>query len=319
MPDIYGPFDSSPWAQTDWYRYAPTWAPSGVVGSAAAATSASAGPFGLTVSGLNITLALGRAWVYGAGYERTSTPWTATVPTNTNSNPRIDALVLRRDLAAKTVLPVILQGTPAASPVAPTRSSDELGQWDLPLFSWTTPGSSGSPITAVSDQRVWVDTQGTNYAVASAGGGQMKAYGSMTGSQAASSTNSRILGGLNVAPPLLPGRLYEVEWIGSIAVPAGSAVEASVRVIAGASSPTNSTGTVVAGGSWPSTGTVPTPFVLGGKFTGGTVGTYTVSPFLFTAGSGSVSAMSPQPAMTLVIRDMGPSVGVVGTTPIAVP
>jgi len=152
MPDVYGPFDGVTWTQAQWYRDAFARELSGVYGSTF--TASTAGDLGLTVSGLTVTMALGRAHVRGAGYERTGTAWSTTLATNTNANPRIDRLVLRRDLAAKTVLPVILQGTPAVSPAVPALTQAEDGVWDLPLHRWQTPGGSGTTLTNIVDERV---------------------------------------------------------------------------------------------------------------------------------------------------------------------
>jgi hypothetical protein len=322
MPDIYGPFDGSPWSQAQWYRYSPTWAPSGVVGSAASATSPSAGSFGLTVSGMTISVALGRAVVYGAGYERTSTAWTATIPANTSSNPRMDALVLRRDLSAKTVLPTVLLGTPAATPVAPTRQMDETGQWDLPLHTWITPASSGAPLTSVVDNRVWIDTQSSNYVVAGAGGGQILAYGTMTGSQTGTASFARVIGGLNIAPTLAPGRVYEYE-LTSFTGSASNNLAVQVRALAGATAPTSATGTAIAGQAIPQWANVGFPGASSiGKFTVGTAGAYSISPFISSSAS-SVFQLSPNsPAITVVVRDAGPSASIAlgtGSTLIAVP
>jgi hypothetical protein len=151
MPDVYGPFTAQTWTQAQWFRDAYARDVSGVYGTSFA--NAAAGDLGLTVSGLIITMGLGRAHVRGAGYERTGTAWSYTVPANTATNPRIDRLVLRRDLAAGTVLPTPLQGTAAATPAEPALTQAEDGVWDLPLHSWTTPANSGAPLTAVTDER----------------------------------------------------------------------------------------------------------------------------------------------------------------------
>ena len=96
MPDIFGPFDGIPWAQAQWYRDAPLWAPSGVAGAPASAVSV--GDLPLTISGLTASVGLGRAHVRGAGYERTGTPNAFTVNANTNATlSRLDRIVLRRD------------------------------------------------------------------------------------------------------------------------------------------------------------------------------------------------------------------------------
>src|SRR5690349_17721664 len=126
MPDVYGPFTAQTWTQGQWYRDAyARGESSGVYGGPY--TAATAGDLALTVSGLTITMGLGRAHVRGAGYERTGTAWSYAVPANTNPTlARIDRLVLRRDLTAGTVTPTFLQGTPAATPAAPalTQSDD---------------------------------------------------------------------------------------------------------------------------------------------------------------------------------------------------
>ena len=154
--ETVGPFDGTPWAQDQWYRYAAAFAPSGVLD--VPQTSPAAGGLGLTFNGLTPTLAAGRAWVRGGGYELSGGSKTLTsVPANTNSSlSRRDRLVLRRDLAAKTIVPTFLQGTPAATPAAPALQQVETGQWDEPLFSWTTPPNSGTAITAITDERGWV-------------------------------------------------------------------------------------------------------------------------------------------------------------------
>jgi chitodextrinase len=151
MPDVFGPFDTATWGQGPWFRDAWARSSGGVQGLTFGTPSS--GDLGLTVSGLTVTMGLGRANVRGAGYERTGTAWSYTVPANTSTNPRIDRLVLRRDLAARTVVPLVLQGTPAASPVAPALQQVEDGVWDLPLFAFTVPPNSGAPVTGIVDQR----------------------------------------------------------------------------------------------------------------------------------------------------------------------
>lgn len=152
-----GPFDTVSWSQDQWYRFAASWCPDGVLDVPAA--SVSAGSFGLTASGLSVTIAAGRAWVRGGGYELAAGSKTIAVPTNTNASARVDRLVIRRDLAAKTITPTLVQGTPGAG--EPALTQVETGQWDVPLFSWTTPGSSGTTLTGLTDERVWVDADYT--------------------------------------------------------------------------------------------------------------------------------------------------------------
>lgn len=154
MPDVYGPFTSATWGQGPWFRDKGPLEPSGVAG--AVASTAGTGELGLTTAGLVGSLSLGRAHVRGAGYERTGTAWSYTHPANTHATQsRIDRYVLRRDLVAQTVVPAVLQGTPAATPlpVAPTQNED--GTWELPLHQVTVPPASGTVLTVV-DERRWL-------------------------------------------------------------------------------------------------------------------------------------------------------------------
>jgi len=167
VPDRYGPFDAAPgqpgsWNQAEWYRDAYARGPSGVYGNPVQGVTTN-GDLPLTVNGLTVSVGLGRAHVRGAGYERTGTPWTDTVPANTAGTPRVDRIVLRRDLAAKTVTPVRLQGTPAASPAKPALTRSEDGAWDEPLFSFTVPANSGTTLTGLTDERRWIDPGGGGY------------------------------------------------------------------------------------------------------------------------------------------------------------
>jgi hypothetical protein len=155
MPDTHGPWDGSTFGQGPWYRDRGPIEPSGVIGLRAA--NPAAGDLGLTLAGFTATLSLGRAHVRGAAYERTGTAWSGTHPANTNpTQARIDRLVLRRNLATKTVEPAIVQGTPAASPVPPALTQVENGTYELPLFRVTVPPASGSTLVA-TDERPWID------------------------------------------------------------------------------------------------------------------------------------------------------------------
>lgn len=155
MPDVSGPFDGATFAQAPYYRDRGYLEPSGVQGPPA--TTAAGGDLGLTAAGFALTMALGRAHVRGAAYERTGTAWTNTVAANTSAaGPRNDLLVLRRDLTAKTVTPTYLSGTAAATPTDPALTQVENGQWDMPLFRVQAPPSSGTPLV-ITDLRRWID------------------------------------------------------------------------------------------------------------------------------------------------------------------
>jgi hypothetical protein len=166
MPDVSGPFPDAPWAEAEWYRHMPSAMPSGVIGGPQ--TAPTLGPLAWATSGLSINLAVGNANVGGAGYSRGAPTSAVSVAANSNSTLfRRDRIVLRRSTATHNVVPTVIQGTPAASPVAPdiTRNSTT---FDLPLFSFLVPTNSGTALSGIVDERVWLSESAapvTNYAI----------------------------------------------------------------------------------------------------------------------------------------------------------
>jgi hypothetical protein len=70
-------------------------------------------------TGMTVSIAVGSAWINGYRYENTE----AMNKTLTNANgsyPRIDRLVIRWSLLERSITAVVLTGTAAASPTAPT-------------------------------------------------------------------------------------------------------------------------------------------------------------------------------------------------------
>lgn len=83
---------------------------------------------------------------------------------NTSGAPRRDLLVMRLDRAATdpnkfTVSPVVITGTPAAVPVAPSPvtndTSDGTGVWDFPITEIPVPNGATTLTLAASDFRGW--------------------------------------------------------------------------------------------------------------------------------------------------------------------
>lgn len=158
MPDASGPFDGSPWAESQWFRHMPSAMPSGVIGTPQGA--ATTGPLGFASSGLTITPLAGDANVGGAGYSRTAALGSVTTAANANSTlSRRDRLVLRRSIATHNVVLTVIQGTAAATPVAPSITRDAT-TFDLSLFSFLVPPASGTALSSVVDERVWIASDG---------------------------------------------------------------------------------------------------------------------------------------------------------------
>ena len=241
--ETFGPFDTQPWAdQTQWYRFGPTWARSGVIDTPAA--SASAGSLGVSFSGLTPTLSAGRAWVRGAGYELSGGSKTMpAIAANTNASlSRMDRIVLRRDLAAKTVSLVAVQGTPSSTPTAPALTQVETGQWDIPLFRFLVPPNSGTTITGIIDERVFVDPGGDGPR------GLVKTSTSTSSTATSGTAEQRLSGPQNIVCTLFAGRTYEVIACGDVqssGPTAGSILALRIRAAEGATPTTSSA--VVAG------------------------------------------------------------------------
>jgi hypothetical protein len=159
VPDSSGPWDGNPWAEADWFRAMVAVLPSGILDSPQ--TSATAGSISWAASGLTVTPTAGVAVVGGAGYVRTAALTSVTATANTHASfSRRDRIVLRRSLSTHTVVPAIVVGTPASSPVAPAVTRDST-TFDLPLFSFLVPPNSGTALSGVVDERTWVNPQGT--------------------------------------------------------------------------------------------------------------------------------------------------------------
>lgn len=135
MAETSWPFGSGPGSASGedrWAKMAPLWAPDGVLPTS---------PTVALGSGLTFVIpAEFEAWVRGFFYRNDSAK-SVTAATNTNSLPRIDRLVLRLDMAAKTVTAAVKQGTPAASPSGPFLTQND-NVWEYPLAYATAPGSA---------------------------------------------------------------------------------------------------------------------------------------------------------------------------------
>lgn len=308
--ETFGPFDSQPWAdQTQWYRFASAWTPSGVIDTPAA--SASTGSLGITFSGLTPTLAAGRAWVRGAGYELSGGSKTMTaVPANTNASlSRMDRIVLRRDLSAKTVVPVLIQGTPSATPTAPALTQVETGQWDIALFSFLVPPNSGTVITGIVDERPWTDPSGGPRGIL--GGGHQ------TSTQSAnSSTQVRVVGNTNQSKTCYTGRAYQVDW-DSTAQTDTPGANAAVNIYGAAGTAAGTSDVLLTSRGVPLDavgGPGARGLAMHNCFTVATTGQKTVSAYLSrAAGSGTVT-ISGQ--IHLEIRDIGPASVLTGDYPV---
>lgn len=148
MAEKYFPFNSQngdrEYLAEDFARYFESIITSGVVADGSQLPVTSAG-------GLKVAVGVGMAWIKGRLYENTAT--LNFTLANGAANPRIDRVVVRLDVAARKITARVIQGTAAASPVAPAlvRNAD---YWDIGLAEITVPASAVSITnSAIKDTR----------------------------------------------------------------------------------------------------------------------------------------------------------------------
>ncbi|MFA4972457.1 MAG: hypothetical protein WC683_07570 [bacterium] len=104
-------------------------------------------------AGMSVSLATGWAWVQGYWYENDAAK-TLTIGAANPTLPRIDRIILRLDvLSGRTVGAVVLAGTPAASPSAPslTQTADT---WEISLAQVAVAAGATSIVAGnITDER----------------------------------------------------------------------------------------------------------------------------------------------------------------------
>lgn len=129
MAITYFPFDAGAGAaitEGTWQKAARRWLATGVIRSYLNSLAVTAD--GTTLGG---SVASGGAWIEGFYYE-SDAPLAFTVTAAHATLSRIDRVILRLDRTANTITQVVLAGTAAASPVAPTLTvTDTL--WEIGL------------------------------------------------------------------------------------------------------------------------------------------------------------------------------------------
>ena len=92
-------------------------------------------------SGMIVKVKSGQALVRGHFYDNTDEV-TLTIETADLTNPRLDAVVLRLDPTANSILLTVIEGTPDASPSLPALTQTDGGVYDLLIASVTVPAAA---------------------------------------------------------------------------------------------------------------------------------------------------------------------------------
>ncbi len=152
MAEILFPLDDSPIPDSaTWAKIASLWRGDGVIKGLGGELAVSPG------TGLSVDVASGVAMVQGVWYENTATKNLALSPADP-SNPRIDLVVVRVDFvngSAQSGL-AVLEGTPAASPVAPTPTQNAGVLWEIPIAEVYIAAGATS-VSTITDRRIFAD------------------------------------------------------------------------------------------------------------------------------------------------------------------
>ncbi|MGW0920077.1 hypothetical protein ACWD3J_13805 [Streptomyces sp. NPDC002755] len=152
MAEFSAPFDGSPIAtQAQWSRMARRWGIDGVHGEDNSSTTLK-----VTGSGIGtVGVAAGEAFVNGF-YYRLDASLNVTVTANGGGAARVDMVVLRCDMTAKTVTAQYKTG----GTLPPTLAADETGVYEIPLAQCTVAAGSSVVVAAAVLDRRWFTDRG---------------------------------------------------------------------------------------------------------------------------------------------------------------
>ncbi|GAB2964443.1 hypothetical protein [Saccharothrix stipae] len=154
MAEVSYPFDGSAVDELAWFRMASMFAADGLRPGTPNVTLS---------SGLSFVVPVGfEAIVRGTRYSVESSALTKTeAVTNSNSNPRLDRLVLRWSAAANSVTAQIKRGTPGASPTLPALTQEAGVTWEIGIAYATCPGvASTQNYSNLVREPIWSDQGG---------------------------------------------------------------------------------------------------------------------------------------------------------------
>lgn len=105
-------------------------------------------------TGMSVLVGLGKAFIKGYFLEVYSAPDVLTIAAAHATLPRIDRVVVRRDLTNRLTSLAVLTGTAAASPAVPALTQVEAGVWEIPLAQIAVAALASTIVNAnITDQR----------------------------------------------------------------------------------------------------------------------------------------------------------------------
>lgn len=103
---------------------------------------------------MGVRVNTGKAFVQGYYFEVYSAQEPLSISAADPTNPRIDRVVVRRDLGNRQAVLAVLTGTAAPSPVAPALTQNAAGVWEIPLAQVAVAAAASSIVNAnITDER----------------------------------------------------------------------------------------------------------------------------------------------------------------------
>lgn len=156
------PFDAGSGAtvrEADWTKMAKGWLGTGVLPNQLNALQVYADS-----SGMQVKVKSGRAWVEGHFFESDAEE-TVAIGASDPTNPRIDRVIVRVNWTANTVDLAVLQGTAAASPVAPSLTTSS-AVWEISLAQVLVSAAVVTiAATKITDERTYAANANEPYAL----------------------------------------------------------------------------------------------------------------------------------------------------------
>lgn len=143
----YFPFDNQASYEEQWRDMAQTWRTTGIIVQGTNMDSVGGDCAVEPGTGLQIKIAVGRAWIKGHYFKHTDDYEYIPITPNTGGTTRNDLVVIRADFTSNTIGYEVLEGT--TTPVQTTTI------WDLPIARVSVPNGAASLTTAnITDMRV---------------------------------------------------------------------------------------------------------------------------------------------------------------------
>lgn len=156
--------DAGPYSDTQWqelYRYIIGWggnlANNGVFLMSGVQPDDGLKVTEQSIAAAGITVHPGAALIQGIAYFSDADE-NLSIVANASGNARVDTVIIRADYALQTVRLAVLQGTPAASPVAPTLTQVANTMWEIPIADIAVANGFATITNAnISQRQTWIN------------------------------------------------------------------------------------------------------------------------------------------------------------------